>query len=282
MPSLRSVRAYLTVNSFLISLASVQYVVHSTNISATNQVIKYMTFLLRNFLLLTFVEALVGKRPLLAPTIVSSQNTNTNIFAEVVQASFIEHMTYLCILCIRSFQPSVISQNTKMHVYEMLSFIPLSFMFEVAFDFFHYWTHRVCHLYPWLYKQTHKIHHEHSIVSPNTTYHQHYLDIILTNSVPFILTYVLFPFSLSLWQLHMMLVYKEFVEISGHCGRVLYPASSFPQFIWLSRLLRISLYAEDHHIHHTKRIYNFGKRFSIWDKVFNTYHCGVTKKQNKV
>ena len=188
---------------------------------------------------------------------------------EVIQASWIENLTYLCI----PFHNQ--SQNTTRYVYDIISFIPYSFIFEVLFDFFHYWTHRICHLYPWLYQKTHKTHHEHDLVSVHTTYHQHYLDIILTNSVPFLLAYSMFPFKLSLLQIHMILVYKELVEISGHCGRALFPTSSFPQFIWLPRLLSIPLHAEDHHIHHTKRIFNFGKRFSLWDKLFRTYHCGV-------
>jgi sterol desaturase/sphingolipid hydroxylase (fatty acid hydroxylase superfamily) len=203
------------------------------------------------------------------PSKLSSRPSLNIAILEVVQASLIENITYVYI----PFHKS--SLHISSYLYDILCFIPLSFMFEVIFDFFHYWTHRSCHMLPWLYRQTHKKHHEHNLVSPHTTYHQHYLDIILTNSFPFILTYWLFPFRLSLWQLHMILVYKEFVEISGHCGRILYPASSFPQFIWLPRVLGISLYAEDHHIHHTKRVFNFGKRFSLWDKLFNTYHSGI-------
>jgi sterol desaturase/sphingolipid hydroxylase (fatty acid hydroxylase superfamily) len=268
MVSFRALRAYIIVNSFLIALASFQYVI------ATTIPVVFTSFLLRNFLLLSFVEVLTDKRALLAPSVSTSQPSKQTQFIELVQASFIEYITYLCI---PSAPPS---QNTVWY-FDMLSFIPLSFVFEIVFDFFHYWTHRICHLLPLLYKRTHKKHHEHSIVSPHTTYHQHYLDIILTNSIPFLLTYFLFPFTLSLWQLHMILVYKEFVEISGHCGRVLYPASSFPQFIWLPRVLRISLYAEDHHIHHTKRMFNFGKRFSLWDKIFNTYLCGVSNNNVK-
>jgi sterol desaturase/sphingolipid hydroxylase (fatty acid hydroxylase superfamily) len=267
MVSLRALRAYIIVNSFLTTLASFQHALHSISIP-----VAFTSFLLRNFILLLFVEVLTDKKSLLVPSVLSLQSSTKTKFIEIVQASFIEYITYLCIL---SAQPS---QNTKMYV-EILYFIPLSFIFEIVFDFFHYWTHRICHLHPWLYKRTHKKHHEHSVVSPHTTYHQHYLDIILTNSIPFLLTYVLFPFQLSLWQLHMILVYKEFVEISGHCRRILYPASSFPQFIWLPRMLSISLYAEDHHIHHTRRMYNFGKRFSLWDKIFNTYLCGVSKKE---
>lgn len=263
MVSLRALRAYMIINSMLLSLA---YVQHVLTLTTTSPLVTFIAFLLRNFLLLSFVEVLVNKRPMLASNSLSSSPSPNIVIMEVAQASLLENITYLCIP----------HQNTTRYLFDILCFIPLSFIFEVAFDFFHYWTHRICHMHPWLYRQTHKKHHEHCLVSPHTTYHQHYLDIILTNSIPFILTYWMFPFKLSSWQLHMMLVYKTFVEISGHCGRVLYPASSFPQFIWLPRVLGVSLYAEDHHIHHTKIMFNFGKRFSLWDKLFNTYHCGFT------
>lgn len=267
--SLRALRAYVIINSVLILLASFQY---SLYLYTTSPMIVFSGFLLRNVLLCSFVELLVEHKPLLSSLIPLEQSNNKKVL-ELVQASILEHITYLCIHYV--FQ----IKNTKLLLHDIYFFIPLSFVYEVIFDFFHYWTHRICHLHPWLYRHTHKVHHEYNIVLPHTTYHQHFLDIILTNSIPFLLTFLICPFKISLWQLKMILVYKEFVEISGHCGRALYPASSFPQFIWLPRMLHISLFAEDHHIHHTKRNINFGKRFSLWDKIFNTYQSGVIEKK---
>jgi sterol desaturase/sphingolipid hydroxylase (fatty acid hydroxylase superfamily) len=80
----------------------------------------------------------------------------------------------------------------------------------------------------------------------------------------------LFPFRLSVYQFGTMLVYKEFIEISGHCGKWL-KSGSFVQFVWLPKLLGIQLFAQDHHLHHKLLRFNYSKRFALWDKVFNTY-----------
>jgi sterol desaturase/sphingolipid hydroxylase (fatty acid hydroxylase superfamily) len=69
----------------------------------------------------------------------------------------------------------------------------------------------------------------------------------------------------------MISAYKQYTELAGHSGKMLSPASSFPQFIWLPRLFNIQLYAEDHDLHHKVSNCNFAKRFSLWDKVFGTY-----------
>lgn len=70
---------------------------------------------------------------------------------------------------------------------------------------------------------------------------------------------------------HFIVVYKNFIEISGHSGKILYPTTSFPQFMWLPKWLNIELYCEDHDNHHFINNCNYSKRFSLWDKVFNTY-----------
>jgi sterol desaturase/sphingolipid hydroxylase (fatty acid hydroxylase superfamily) len=71
----------------------------------------------------------------------------------------------------------------------------------------------------------------------------------------------------------MIIVYKNFIEISGHSGKKLYPTSCFSQFKWLPQWLNIELYTEDHDLHHSLNNCNYGKRFSLWDKLFNTYKC---------
>jgi sterol desaturase/sphingolipid hydroxylase (fatty acid hydroxylase superfamily) len=67
------------------------------------------------------------------------------------------------------------------------------------------------------------------------------------------------------------LSYKTFIEISGHSGKKLHPIGSFSQFIWLPRFFNISLYSEDHALHHSSNFCNYSKRFSLWDKQFETY-----------
>jgi sterol desaturase/sphingolipid hydroxylase (fatty acid hydroxylase superfamily) len=76
---------------------------------------------------------------------------------------------------------------------------------------------------------------------------------------------------ISLIMLNIILVYKTFIELSGHTGKKLYPSGSFAQFIWLPKMFGIQLYTEDHNLHHSKGNCNYAKRFSLWDRIFGTY-----------
>ena len=160
---------------------------------------------------------------------------------------------------------------------DILFFIPKSFVFELIFDFFHYSTHRILHEYSFLYIHIHKKHHKYSYPMPILTFYHNPLDLIITNSIPQILTLVIFPY-ISPFQFSVILTYKSFIEISGHSSKKLYPSGSFSQFIWLPRLLDISLYTEDHTLHHAINNCNYSKRFSIWDKIFHTYKSSYLVK----
>lgn len=153
-------------------------------------------------------------------------------------------------------------------VYEIAMFIPYSFIFELVFDFFHYWTHRASHKIPCLYRRFHSIHHRHVHISIYTTFEHHIADLLFTNMFPILLTaYLLHPtaFFLCVW-----IMYKVLEEMYGHIG-VATHASSFPQCIWLPRWLGIELYSMDHAHHHRNPHVNFSKRFVVWDRVFGTY-----------
>ena len=158
--------------------------------------------------------------------------------------------------------------------YDILFFIPVSFLFEIIFDFFHYWTHRMVHMNAFLYINFHKKHHLYIYPTTILEFYHDPIDLILTNSIPFLLTIFIIScmyIPISLFTLNMLIVYKTYIEISGHTGKRLYPSGSFPQFIWLPKLLGIQLYTENHDYHHTHTNCNFSKRFTLWDKVFGTY-----------
>jgi sterol desaturase/sphingolipid hydroxylase (fatty acid hydroxylase superfamily) len=144
-----------------------------------------------------------------------------------------------------------------------------SFFFEIVFDFFHYSGHRILH-HPIIYRYFHKVHHRWLHPISITTFYQDPIDLVITNAIPTILAFYMIPRITNL-QFHWILMYKNFVEISGHCGRISYPTSCFPQCIWIPKILGIELYAEDHDIHHSLNNCNYSKRFSLWDKVFSTY-----------
>tara|TARA_R100001163_G_C5067572_1_gene206820 strand:+ start:4557 stop:5405 length:849 start_codon:yes stop_codon:yes gene_type:complete len=150
----------------------------------------------------------------------------------------------------------------------------LSFCFELIFDFWHYWFHRILHSNKYLYKWIHKRHHKYHNPSAETTFYMTIPDLILSHCVPLMLSsIILFDKGVPLdkfWWISMN-IYLTFLEVGGHIGKRLRPTSSFAQCIWLPRFLGIELYTEDHHLHHMKVKCNYSKRFSIWDKLFGTY-----------
>jgi sterol desaturase/sphingolipid hydroxylase (fatty acid hydroxylase superfamily) len=120
-----------------------------------------------------------------------------------------------------------------------------------------------------LYTNIHKTHHKFSNPTADTSFYMHPVDLVLSYSVPFIISSLIVPLD-SQGQLHYIITYLTYQEIAGHLGKQMYPTSSFAQFIWLPRALDIELYTEDHDLHHKKLNCNFSKRFALWDKIFST------------
>ena len=122
----------------------------------------------------------------------------------------------------------------------------------------------------YIYKFLHKKHHTFKHPIAIITFYQDPIDLIITNSIPTIISLLLFPY-ISYLQFNYITIYKIFTEICGHSGKKSYPTSSFLQFMWLPKFLKIELYTEDHDLHHSLNNCNYSKRFSLWDKIFNTY-----------
>jgi sterol desaturase/sphingolipid hydroxylase (fatty acid hydroxylase superfamily) len=157
-------------------------------------------------------------------------------------------------------------------------FIPVSFVYELIYDFFHYWAHRAMHI---TRNSFHKTHHHFFNVRPIVTFYQNIFDLILTIELPFLITHHIVSqiYPLSELDLSLIITYKIFVEIGGHTPVYSKNIPSFTQCIWLPRMLGIELYADDHALHHMNNGCNYSKRFSLWDKVFGTY---VHKKNDNV
>lgn len=282
-PSIKALRIFVGVNTFLFLLSFIQLKTtnHYLYTLCKNQSVllfflssntTYTVFLLRNILLLYFVHLHTRHKPRSGKHIKMSV-LNKQSMLYILSSTMVETLTFPVLLLTTNC-----CSDTVSYAMDTMFFIPWSFLFEIIFDFWHYWCHRTMHMYSNLYRYIHKQHHQGIYVNVLTTYKQDVFDILLSNSLPFILTCLImsmFSLSPSLWQIHLMLMYKEFVEISGHCGKVLYPTSCFPQCIWIPRLFKIELYAEDHHLHHIYYNKNFAKRFSLWDKCFGTYKSYV-------
>ena len=253
MISANSIRVYLTLNCALIATSYLYY------LSLQTTLVNLLAFTIgRNFIMPKLIEHSISEKPIVNSNYIYPQG---EFIFYMVQASVIDAVTTYIIV------PNNTSPN---YIYVTLAFIPMSFAFFVIFDFFFYWGHRSLHIshLPW-----HKEHHTHIHLKPLITFYQDPVDILLTISLPFLLTTHIIQYfhPLCSFEIALLVTYKIFVELSGHSGHTSNPGSSFPQFFWLPKLLGMELYSEDHNLHHTKPDCNFSKQFSLWDKAFGTY-----------
>lgn len=260
--SWRSLRHFFGINGVLMSLGGLQ---HASVAWMPVWPGWYATLLARNYLLLWGIARRVQERPW-----ITEVDRAPARHLDVWKATAVETLSMWVFM-------KWVSPHVSM-ARDVWTFIPYSFVVEVLFDFFHYWTHRMAHRHRRLYAWVHGTHHHHPHPTVYTTYAMDAADILWSNTLPWMLALYLAPFSISVLQLHFMLVYKEFIEISGHCGKRLYPNGSFVQCIWWPRWWGIQLHSEDHHLHHVNPRVNFGKRFSLWDRVFGTYQAYLSKK----
>lgn len=253
MISDRSIRVYIILNGALIATSYLYY-----NILQTNLLYLFLFTIVRNQAMSKLIEYTTNIKPVVNSNYVYPEG---EFVYHLVQASAIEAATTYII----------VPQNTNPnYLYVAGAFIPMSFAFNVLFDFFFYWGHRALHLShsPW-----HKIHHHHIHLKPSIAFYQDPIDILLTITVPFLLAaqIVQAVYPLCSFEIALLVTYKIFVELCGHSGHASRPTSSFPQFIWLPKILNMELYSEDHNLHHTKPDCNYSKQFSLWDKVFGTF-----------
>jgi sterol desaturase/sphingolipid hydroxylase (fatty acid hydroxylase superfamily) len=126
----------------------------------------------------------------------------------LLSTSLVESLTTLvCKTCLLTNEESIIN--------DLIFFIPYSFCFEILFDLFHYITHYHGHN-KYIYRYFHKIHHLHRYPISILAFYQHPFDLILTNSIPIILSLhilsVLHPSSFFMYKL--LTAYKTFIEVS--------------------------------------------------------------------
>jgi sterol desaturase/sphingolipid hydroxylase (fatty acid hydroxylase superfamily) len=254
--SIASLYNFVVINGILVSVGCIQYICTST--------IVFPIFVARNVGLLKMIEWNIASKPFVQPRLQGQGQEQTQyiLWFSLCTTTLIETMTHTIIL-----------SSSFLHPQSLLFFIPKSFLFEVVFDLFHYTMHRSLH-WDVLYS-LHKQHHRYNHPEPIHTFYQNPIDLILTNSIPTLLTLFLLQrtcgVSFSELEYNILTVYKIYIEIGGHSGKRLYPTSCFAQFVWLPKWLGIELYSEDHDTHHSLHHCNYGKRFSLWDKVFGTF-----------
>ena len=304
LPSLGCIKSYIVINAPLVALG---YFVHkalrvSSSVASNENafvviILNTVMFCLKNFILLFGIGHLTRNRPDIIERNLSADANDSNdsisnwdlVIRSVVSFTILETLTYkfarafgLIVYRVSSNQSTAFGSTQSFFLF-FGSFIVHSFCVEVIFDFFHYWSHRFLHEKPALYRSLHSLHHHNANPTVYHTFNDTILGTLFTNTVPHLLALTIFMTLFGRPILHLehslLLVYKTFVEVSGHSGKELGKASSFPQFKWLPVWLGIELYTFDHHSHHRNAKKNFSKRFVLWDKVFGTYLCIATSKK---
>lgn len=214
----------------------------------------YFTNILKHAALIYFIEARNSEKPY----IVSGERRPANFKTPFILSIF-DTATHLLLV------------NDLVAADSLIYFIPQTLIFELIFDFFHYWTHRAVHSHPILYSAIHRTHHSDVRIDCYSELNHSPLDYIVTNAVPMIMAQTIYP--LSAHFLFIEFWYKSIVEIGGHIGKDL-KTPSFPQCIYLPQIMGIELRPADHNKHHVVPTCNFSKRFSAWDRIFGTFVKG--------
>jgi len=286
MVSVTSILKTIAVNTIFGTLALIQYYIltsalYKYGIGLTLMGIAYIETLCKNYMILGMEEVYAFWFPKIKADV--RQPPKQEYWGEfhvyLWLATLIETLTAMMIVLIMPF--GSIPETYSQYVFSFILFFPIMFCWEIIFDFFHYWAHRMSHD-GILYKYLHKKHHKHRFPIGIITFYQDPVDLVLSNSFPTIFAFGivmgLLGIPINYFQLSLISVWKTMIEIAGHLGHVLAPASSFPQFVWLPKWLGWELYVSDHDIHHTDFNYNFAKRFGLWDRVFGTYKKPETLK----
>mmetsp|Transcript_1662 Transcript_1662/g.2536 ORF Transcript_1662/g.2536 Transcript_1662/m.2536 type:complete len:303 (-) Transcript_1662:448-1356(-) len=267
--SIEWIRAFVVVNGFIMSLTGILLKCYCPGKSFLND---WLACGVRDTVIVLFLTLMTKEKPRLRPDNLSDYRwcwfRLWGLAAPVDAAVFVIALKKFC------------TKKSVPYSYDYVYFVLTSFLFEIIFDFFHYWIHRACHSrkLPAFVRTAHATHHTAIALRPIATYNQAFLDILLSNAIPALLSLAIlahlglqFPSA----QLSRLWTYKSYVEVAGHAG-IHTRASSFPQFVWLPRILGIALHTHDHDLHHIRSHANFSKRFTLWDKVFGTFSDGTS------
>ena len=126
-------------------------------------------------------------------------------------------------------------------------------------EFFFYWTHRLMHMYPRLYRY-HKVHHEYKQNDVLASQYFHPVDFALSIGGPAILTTVLVrPHSITQFQFGIWLLYANFDDHLGY---------AFP---WSPvRWFPLAATTDCHEFHHSVNMGCYSSKLVLYDVIFGT------------
>lgn len=126
-------------------------------------------------------------------------------------------------------------------------------------EFGFYWTHRLAHAHPRLYR-FHKVHHEYKQNTILASQHEHPVDYVLTIATPALMAIsAVGPHSFTLFQWIAWLI---MANIDDHVGY------AFP---WSPvRWFPLAASTDMHEFHHAKNMGCFASKLSLNDRIFNS------------
>ena len=159
-------------------------------------------------------------------------------------------------------------------------FIGWTFGLALYWDAHFFVVHRVCHLYPTLYKNVHKLHHSNKQPGPFTAYFVTYQSHVLTEQLVVLIAAAAgLPRDVFTWTLWWGTL-GTYVE---HCGHDVHDIKLSPLPITFGQLSTAlspwSLVlggesAAHHDWHHEKFLTNYALSFTYLDRLFGSYHPG--------
>jgi len=136
--------------------------------------------------------------------------------------------------------------------------------FFVMEDAWHYWSHRMMHSIPFLYKNVHKIHHQYSAPFGLAAEYASPIEVFVLGfgTVVCPILWCAFTGDLHILTMYSWIVLRLFQAIDAHSGY---------EFPWsLHHFLPFWAGADHHDVHHEKFIGNYASSFRWWDYLLDT------------
>lgn len=161
-------------------------------------------------------------------------------------------------LLIYWYQMGYTTIYSKIETYGYAYFFCSILIMIVLHDAYFYWSHKLMHQLPILFR-FHKIHHFSHNPNPWSAFSFHPIEAIISlGIIPIIIfTVPVHPYALFVFSTFMTL-YNVYIHLGYKIN-----------FLFLGNLTQNT--AENHDLHHRVSKYNFGLYFSFWDKIMKTY-----------
>lgn len=139
----------------------------------------------------------------------------------------------------------------------------------ILHDTYYYWMHRAMH-HKFLFRLTHKVHHQSINPTPWAIYAFQPLEAVFTY---FSFAFAIFVIPMHPYALGFYLLISLINNIGGHTGFEI-----LPRWVVANKLTKYSNVVTFHDQHHTDFNCNYGAYFNIWDRIMKTVHKDFEKK----